>query len=165
MFIHQSYPVCRMLLRISFWRPLYPYNYKLRIPKGRFFRYVSNVHWYIGACVETCRRHVPTLWCDLCPRLLWWAWIIAYYQSSHGLHRFYRAFFVGEKSHGWTNPSKPSLWEGLSTTQQTQQEDSTKVGMREFDFVRVLICGNLWQKNPSRIYSNIDSIFFGVMTL
>ena len=48
-------------------------------PKGRF-----SMRWYIGACVETCRRHVPTLWCDLCPCLLWQAWIIAYCQGSHG---------------------------------------------------------------------------------
>ena len=40
----------------------------------------------IGACIETCRRHVPTLWCDLRPRLLWLAWIIAYYQGSHGFN-------------------------------------------------------------------------------
>ena len=47
-------------------------------PKGRF-----SMHWYIGVCVETCRRHVPTLWCDLRPRLLWQTWIIAYHQGSH----------------------------------------------------------------------------------
>ena len=27
----------------------------------------------IGVCIETCRRHVPTLRCDLRPRLLWLA--------------------------------------------------------------------------------------------
>ena len=48
-------------------------------PKGRF-----SMRWYIGACVETCRRHVPTLWCDLRHRLLWQAWIIAYHQGSYG---------------------------------------------------------------------------------
>ena len=50
-------------------------------PKGRF-----SMCWYIGACIETCRRrkHIPTLWCDLRPRLLWQAWIIAYHQDSHG---------------------------------------------------------------------------------
>ena len=50
-------------------------------PKGRF-----SMRWYIGACIETCRRrkHIPTLWCDLRPRLLWQAWIIAYHQGSHG---------------------------------------------------------------------------------
>ena len=48
-------------------------------PKGRF-----SMRWYIGACVETCRRHVPTLRCDLRPCLLWQAWIIAYHQGSHG---------------------------------------------------------------------------------
>ena len=26
-----------------------------------------DIHW---SCVETCRRHIPTLRCDLCPRLL-----------------------------------------------------------------------------------------------
>ena len=39
-----------------------------------------DIHW---SCVETCRRHIPTLRCDLRPRLLWQAWIIAYYQGSH----------------------------------------------------------------------------------
>ena len=29
-----------------------------------------DIHW---SCVETCRRHVPTLRCDLRPRLLWQA--------------------------------------------------------------------------------------------
>ena len=48
-------------------------------PKGRF-----SMRWYIGACIETCRRHVPTLWCDLRPCLLWQAWIIAYCQGSYG---------------------------------------------------------------------------------
>ena len=50
-------------------------------PKGRF-----SMRWYIGACIETCRRrkHIPTLWCDLRPRLLWQAWIIAYHQGSYG---------------------------------------------------------------------------------
>ena len=50
-------------------------------PKGRF-----SMCWYIGACIETCRRrkHIPTLWCDLRHRQLWQAWIIAYHQDSHG---------------------------------------------------------------------------------
>ena len=48
-------------------------------PKGRF-----SMCWYIGVCVETCRRNVPMLWCDLRPCLLWQAWIIAYCQGSHG---------------------------------------------------------------------------------
>ena len=48
-------------------------------PKGRF-----SMRWNIGVCIETCRRHVPTLRCDLCPCLLWQAWIIAYCQGSYG---------------------------------------------------------------------------------
>ena len=57
---------------------------------------VFPMRWYIGVWVETCRRHVPSLWCDLCPRLLWWAWIIAYYQGSHGFNEIQRDDYLWE---------------------------------------------------------------------
>ena len=52
-----------------------------------------------------------------------------------------RAFFVGEKSHGWTDPPFGRAYQLLNRL--NKKEDSTKVGMRKFDFVRVLIRGNL----------------------
>ena len=156
-------------------------------PKGRF-----SMRWYIGVC-----WNIP----KACPYIKVWFARLAYCQGSHGLHRFYMAFFVGEKSHGWTDPSKPSLGKGLPTTQQTQQEggfnESWDAGVwfcESFNLWKFVaekslqqnICVireirgsktshefvsfgvRLWVRqhfNPSRIYSNIDSIFFGVMTL
>ena len=62
-------------------------------PKGRF-----SMRWYIGACIETCRRrkHIPTLWCDLRPRLLWQAWIIAYHQGSHRFNEIQQDDYLWE---------------------------------------------------------------------
>ena len=110
------------------------------------------------------------------------------------------SLWVRNLTDGQTLPNPPLGRAYQLLNRLNKKVDSTKVGMREFDFVIVLIRGNLWQKkslqknicvireirgsktnhefvsfgvtlwvrqhfNPSRIYSNIDSIFLGVMTL
>ena len=63
------------------------------IPKGRFFWCVPNalihccLHWNMPkACPFVVMRH----------RLLWLAWIIAYYQGSHGFNEIQRDDYLWE---------------------------------------------------------------------
>ena len=121
MFIHQSYPVCRMLLRISFWLPLYPYNYKLRIPKGRFFWFVSNVliHWCL--C-----WNMP----KVCPYVvMWFVPLLIVVGMNHRISsrltriaKILQGILCGWEISRMEKPSQALPREGLATTQQAQQE-------------------------------------------
>lgn len=108
-------------------------------PKGRF-----SMRWYIGVC-----WNMP----KACSYVKVWFAPLAYCQGSHGLHRFYMAFFVDGKSHGWTDPSKPSLGEGLPTAQQTQQEG----GFNESWDAGVWFCEsfNLWKFVVEKFLSHL----------
>ena len=84
-------------------------------PKGRF-----SMRWYIGVC-----WNMP----KACPYVKVWFARLAYCQGSHGLHRFYMAFFGWEISR-MDRPSQTLPWGGLTnySTDSTRRRIQRKLG-------------------------------------
>ena len=99
-------------------------------PKGRF-----SMRWYIGVCWNM-PRHVPTLRCDLRASPI----VKAHTDCTDFT---WLSLWVRNLTDGQTLPNPPLGRAYQLLNRLNKKDDSTKVGMREFDFVRVLICGNL----------------------